>query len=249
MSIENIKELSPELTELLEKLKSNILNTRKIFDQFVTLAREEEFSDEDIDTLVAHHLKGIIPKTSLRRLRQEYLSLPEPKKGPMDQIDDKKVIEDSSIIEDGIIIPDENEKRDPNKIEIKTAYDILEGESEPEQQNKKEQFVPDPVLEEFRNKGKQTQEQQYINKSELETLRQQLQEGREKIEYLQKEREKLELEKEKLEIALNKVYSGSDIFEVKDKQIPLKWQFVILPKEKMVFDLDIPRARKMGIWF
>lgn len=146
-------------------------------------------------------------------------------------------------LEDGIVIPDENEKRDPDKIEIKTAYEILEGESEPEQQ----QFVPNTELEEFRKKqGNQTQEQtaQYINKTEYETTKQQLQEEREKVQVVTKQRDKAELEKEKLDTQLNGIFSGESILELKDQIIPVKYSFVILPKQKLTLTFDSQKTRR-----
>lgn len=142
MSIQTNKQLSPELRELLDKLKSRILDTRKIFDQFVTKAREEEYTDKEIDLLVVHHLKGILPDRSLRYYRKTYL-LPEPEKRQIVEIEDKKVTEKSSTFQPN---PDfERFRQERGTPHVKTAEELLEESNE--QVEIKENEIPEPPQE------------------------------------------------------------------------------------------------------
>lgn len=57
----------------------------------------------------------------------------------------------------------------------------------------------------------------------------------------------LEQKIETLELQLNRIFSGTADLVVRDTTLPLKWQFVIVPKPQIVIGIDEERARRMKI--
>jgi hypothetical protein len=149
MSIEQ-KNISSQLQELIEKLKTSVLKSKAIYEEFVEEAKKEGFNDLEIDMLLKHHLKGIVPDRTLKYYKSLYLS--SSRSGQIVQNDDKKVIEDSSS--------------DSDKVNITTAYDIKEAET-----TEPEEFKPSASMEEFRKQhGTVEQEQQPQEQEEPEEI-------------------------------------------------------------------------------
>lgn len=103
------KSISHKMQDLLDKIKSSVLHTREIYEEFVESARLEGFSDYEIDLILKENLKGIVPERTLSYYRKEYLQLEDKSKKKKEDIevssvrfqqvagiDDKKVIEESS---------------------------------------------------------------------------------------------------------------------------------------------------------
>ena len=61
----NNKQPSQELIKLLEELKDNFSSTKNIFARVVNKAKEEGFTDKEIDSLLYSKLKEIIPRKTL----------------------------------------------------------------------------------------------------------------------------------------------------------------------------------------
>ncbi len=103
------KSISYKMQDLLEKIKSSVLHTRELYEEFVESARSEGFSDYEIDLILKENLKGIVPERTLYYYRKEYLQLEDKSKKKKEYIEDssgrsrqvagidgKKVIEKSS---------------------------------------------------------------------------------------------------------------------------------------------------------
>ena len=69
------KQPSQELVKLLEELKNNFSSTKKIFEKVVKKAKDEGFTDTEIDSLLYSKLKEIIPRKTLYRYREEFIPL------------------------------------------------------------------------------------------------------------------------------------------------------------------------------
>lgn len=103
------KSISHKMQDLLDKIKSSVLHTRELYEEFVESARLEGFSDYEINLILKENLKGIVPERTLSYYRKEYLQLEDKSKKKKEDIedssgrsrqvagiDDKKVIEKSS---------------------------------------------------------------------------------------------------------------------------------------------------------
>ena len=58
------KSISTKMQDLLDKIKSSVLHTRELYEEFVESARLEGFSDYEIDLILKENLKGIVQKES-----------------------------------------------------------------------------------------------------------------------------------------------------------------------------------------
>jgi hypothetical protein len=78
------KQPSQELEKLLEELKNNFSNTKNIFERAVNKAKEEGFTDKEIDSLLYSKLKEVIPRKTLFRYREEFIPLAIDKRNNKD---------------------------------------------------------------------------------------------------------------------------------------------------------------------
>ena len=220
------KTISSQLQELIEKLKSTVLKTKALYEEFVEEARKEGFSDSEIDMLLKHHLKGIIPDRTLKYYKSLYLSSSKP--GQIVQIDGKKDQEDSS------------------KVNITTAYDVKEAETE---------YQPSLAMEQLRKEhGTVEQEQQPQQKewypdepkdsiqvkSVLELTEESLEESVKENQQLQEEIEILKSEYEKN----NKVVTKPYTLEYKDQELPLICKYYY-KTESFIISFDEKRLKEL----
>ena len=82
------KQPSQELEKLLEELKDNFSSTKNIFERAVNKAKEEGFTDKEIDSLLYSKLKEVIPRKTLFRYRQEFIPLAIDKRNNNSSDDD-----------------------------------------------------------------------------------------------------------------------------------------------------------------
>ena len=74
------RSISHKMQDLLDKIKSSLLNTREIYEEFVESAKSEGFSDYKIYLILKENLKGIVPERTLSYYRKEYLQLEDKSK-------------------------------------------------------------------------------------------------------------------------------------------------------------------------
>lgn len=248
MSIE--KSISPTLSNLIAEANYTIENAKdKILAVYNYAVENDKFTPQEARQLVEKKIVNVTDRYIRKILPEESK---QTKFTPKGQNSNVEQVPPQEELEDGFVskIPDENRDRSKDeKIKIETAYEMKEAESEPEEEESVQ-----PEGQEFKPKDEPFEEtQHYINQiREFDTTKQLLVQANEKIEEKDKKINELEIELAQIDRTKkkeNEIDSGDYTLEIKDKIIPLLWEYnPSKPKgkrQKITFDMQ--KARRMGV--